>query len=1232
MLLIVWACAHVTAQNVVVSGAHTASNGTYATLGDAFAAINSEIQNGNYISISIHASTTELATAQLNQGTWISLRIFPSTTGLAIRGHLPGPLIDLNGADRVEIDGRVGGLSTGQRHELIISNSDTSATPNASTIRFMNGAIMNSIQYARIEGSAAFPASGAIFFSTGGNDNNNISNNLMTNAGGFRPFNMIYALGSPGNENTDITIQDNDIFDFFCPAATSNGIRIEDHNAHWTISGNSFYESSLLKPNNNHGYSVIWINSLTASGMIIRGNFIGGTQLRATGAPLMKWNQSSNPFHAIRIDVGSTFVTEVDSNIIQNISWANNNGNTWSGIAVGNGWVDIGRHHGNQIGGSGADIFVSQTGGTATSNVFGMYMDGTGDIRVLNNIISQISLHTSETGSNLYGVFTNSTGQIDIDGNTISGLTTSAFGGSFSNLAANIIAIQKTATPGIVNIRGNIIGSNSSPNSLHANSPAFQHAQLVCGIQNFGTGVVHITSNIIANLTNASRSNFGSVRGIFSSDGVNHIEKNIIHDIQNDNSNTEATHLASVGGIVLTGNSTKTVIGNTIHHLRNTSIDFTGHLYGIYFSGDTSPINGVFRNFIYDLEAPNNWGNAAANVYGIRLVTSDMAMVVNNIVSLEGSHTMLLHGLYNDGIAGASHFYHNTVYLGGTASAGSAASFAMWSNASAGFQNYRNNIFVNERSGGVGTHFVIRLEGNSSLIIDDNLYRVSAGGVLGLLNSGRVTLSDWQAATLQDQGSINLDPQFILAGGTSAMDYLPQNLDPSMRGSVLPLILDDYQTNARVDFAKGALEYKMAIWWVGGNGTQPKDWGNAGNWYPPKIPDATDIIWMEPNGNGHHLILDQNRKIYQLDFLGSGKMVELGQYNLVLQGDFFNANENNFVQTNGTGKLIRHLADQESFHFPVGKYEYNPVSMTNRTGMADTFSVRVFDGLYSNGFNGLSLGSHHVKVTWDISKGNGTAAAGQGVDFTFQWKSNQETFGLSNYHLNHFNGIFWEIPTDMGAPNLTGAQVKELMVPQYRESYSLFGIGEDAAVPLPITLSSFTADCTDDGVQLEWVTTSEINQAWFHVEESVDLMQWNHIASIKGVGQSNMPLTYHWKDLRSQFGTIYYRLAQEDFDGTKTYFTPLSLRCEGENNLQMALFPNPAKDYFYLQWTGIPLDGFWEVTLSDMQGRVWLSQIVEWTEGTETTAIQIAELPAAVYQVNVTKEGEQGFTFKLVVP
>jgi len=207
-----------TANSQVTVTGSTGANSTYARLELAFTAINGAAQTGNNIVITITANTTESASAVLNAGEWSTLVIFPTTTGLSISGNLATPLIDLDGADNVTIDGRVN--ATGSTKDLIITNTSTSGTPGISTIRFINDATTNTVKYCTIRGSTGDATGGVLFFSTAGtgdgNDGNTIDNNNITNSTDLsRPLNAVYSDGTDAKTNSGNTISNNNFYDFF---------------------------------------------------------------------------------------------------------------------------------------------------------------------------------------------------------------------------------------------------------------------------------------------------------------------------------------------------------------------------------------------------------------------------------------------------------------------------------------------------------------------------------------------------------------------------------------------------------------------------------------------------------------------------------------------------------------------------------------------------------------------------------------------------------------------------------------------------------------------------------------------------------------------------------------------------------------------------------------------------------------------------------------------------------
>ena len=94
---------------------------------------------------------------------------------------------------------------------------------------------------------------------------------------------------------------------------------------------------------------------------------------------------------------------------------------------------------------------------------------------------------------------------------------------------------------------------------------------------------------------------------------------------------------------------------------------------------------------------------------------------------------------------------------------------------------------------------------------------------------------------------------------------------------------------------------------------------------------------------------------------------------------------------------------------------------------------------------------------------------------------------------------------------------------------------------LPITLVSFTGNQSNQYVNLEWTTLTEINNQYFQIEKSYDGIYWKELGIIDGVGNSDYKISYHLIDYFPIEGTNYYRLKQVDYDGNYAYFNTISV-------------------------------------------------------------------------------------------
>ncbi len=114
--------------------------------------------------------------------------------------------------------------------------------------------------------------------------------------------------------------------------------------------------------------------------------------------------------------------------------------------------------------------------------------------------------------------------------------------------------------------------------------------------------------------------------------------------------------------------------------------------------------------------------------------------------------------------------------------------------------------------------------------------------------------------------------------------------------------------------------------------------------------------------------------------------------------------------------------------------------------------------------------------------------------------------------------------------------------------------------PIPVELTSFTANVIGNKVKLNWTTATELNNQGFEIQrkiKSVVESQWQRVDFIAGFGTITEPKSYSFTD-EVEPGIYLYRLKQIDFDGSFSF----SNEIEVEVNLPQKFslnqnYPNP---------------------------------------------------------------------------
>lgn len=87
---------------------------------------------------------------------------------------------------------------------------------------------------------------------------------------------------------------------------------------------------------------------------------------------------------------------------------------------------------------------------------------------------------------------------------------------------------------------------------------------------------------------------------------------------------------------------------------------------------------------------------------------------------------------------------------------------------------------------------------------------------------------------------------------------------------------------------------------------------------------------------------------------------------------------------------------------------------------------------------------------------------------------------------------------------------------------------------LPVELLDFQLSSKEGNINIEWSTSSEINNSHFIIQK--DIYNPTNIGRIEGNGYSNSMVNYSIVDKYPEIGLNYYRLIQYDFNGDSTIY------------------------------------------------------------------------------------------------
>lgn len=168
---------------------------------------------------------------------------------------------------------------------------------------------------------------------------------------------------------------------------------------------------------------------------------------------------------------------------------------------------------------------------------------------------------------------------------------------------------------------------------------------------------------------------------------------------------------------------------------------------------------------------------------------------------------------------------------------------------------------------------------------------------------------------------------------------------------------------------------------------------------------------------------------------------------------------------------------------------------------------------------------------------------------------------------------------------------------------------------LPVTITDFTAQKTNESVILKWYATYETNFRQYEVERSTSGRPFTRIGSVEGRNLAGYSFVDN--DLPAA-GIVYYRLKMLDMDGRFNYSKTIAVRLNG-NFSNALVFPNPAKTNLTTRLQSA-LTQHSQMAVSDLSGRIVMQ--LQLTAGQTSVVLDVSKLPAGRYFIKISNPGE----------
>ncbi|TXF87049.1 T9SS type A sorting domain-containing protein [Neolewinella aurantiaca] len=178
------------------------------------------------------------------------------------------------------------------------------------------------------------------------------------------------------------------------------------------------------------------------------------------------------------------------------------------------------------------------------------------------------------------------------------------------------------------------------------------------------------------------------------------------------------------------------------------------------------------------------------------------------------------------------------------------------------------------------------------------------------------------------------------------------------------------------------------------------------------------------------------------------------------------------------------------------------------------------------------------------------------------------------------------------------------------------------SMPLPVTLSEFSAVPGKGSNIIHWVTSLEENTEKYQVERSNDgVSDWHIISEVAAIGFSSSPQEYSSMD-DAPYTNSFYRLRSIDFDGHSQLSEIIQVVREGGDFDFVRVFPVPTEDQLTVEYE-TEKEKAVTVSVHNYAGQLVHQQKMTAVDGLNKIRLNVVGLPKGVYFLNIDDGNRQ---------